>query len=217
MTGEAGDIRVVIADDHPVVRDGLCALLSSVPGITPVGTAATGRQAIRAAVTLNPDVLVLDIQMPDLTGIEAAQEICRVAPGVSVVMLTMFEDDESLFAAMRAGARGYVLKGAAPEQIVRAIRAVAAGEAVFGPGIARRVLAFLTTHSGQTAVALSELTSREREVLTLIAQGLGNHTVAGRMQLTTKTISNHLSAIYAKLGVADRAQAIARAKDAGLA
>jgi DNA-binding NarL/FixJ family response regulator len=213
---DSSDIHVVIADDHPVVRDGLSALLRSVPGIVPVGTASTGREAVRAAVTLHPHVLVLDIQMPDLTGIEAAREISRAAPGVAVVMLTMFEDDDSLFAAIRAGARGYVLKGAAPEQIVRAIRAVAAGEAVFGPTIARRVLTYLAAAVVSHDQSLTELTPREREVLNLIAQGLGNHAIAARLRLTTKTVSNHISAIYAKLGVADRAEAVTRARRAGL-
>ncbi|MFB9681675.1 response regulator transcription factor [Streptosporangium vulgare] len=210
-------IRVLVADDHPVVRDGLCALLRSVPGITPVATAATGREAIRGAVTHNPDVLILDIQMPDLTGIEAAREISRVAPQTAVVMLTMFQDDDSLFAAIRAGARGYILKGAAPDQIVHAIRAAAGGEAVFGSGVARRILAFLSAAPEQHAESFAQLTPREREVLALIAQGLGNHAIADRLRLNTKTISNHLSAIYTKLGVADRAEAITRARNAGLA
>ncbi len=131
-------MRVVLADDHPVVRDGLSALLASVDGIDVVGTAATGREAIRAAVTLSPDVLVLDVQMPDLDGVDAARETARAAPAVAVLMLTMFDDDDSVFAAMRAGAQGYVLKGATQEEIARAIRAVASGEAIFGPGIARR-------------------------------------------------------------------------------
>ncbi|GAA0384575.1 DNA-binding response regulator [Acrocarpospora corrugata] len=187
------------------------------PGITPVATAATGREAIRGAVTHRPHVLVLDIQMPDLTGIEAAREISRVAPLTAIVMLTMFEDDDSLFGAIRAGARGSVLKGAAPERIIHAIHAVAAGEAVFGPGIARRILAFLSTAPEQHVESFAHLTPREREILTLIAQGLGNHAIADRLRLNTKTISNHLSAIYPKLGVADRTQAILRAKDAGLA
>jgi DNA-binding NarL/FixJ family response regulator len=137
-------IRVVIADDHPVVRDGLSALLASVPSVTVTAIAATGREAVHAAVTLRPDVLVMDIQMPDLGGIAAAREITRAAPDVAVLMLTMFDDDDSVFAAMRAGARGYVLKGAQQDEIIRAIQAVAAGEAIFGPGIARRVLGLVS-------------------------------------------------------------------------
>ena len=135
-------IRVVLADDHPVVRAGLEALLSSLPGIEVVGVAATGREAIREVVTTRPDVAVLDLQMPDLDGFAATRELARSAPDVAVLVLTMFEDDDSVFAAMRAGARGYLVKGAEQEEIARAIRAVAAGEAIFGPGVARRVLTF---------------------------------------------------------------------------
>src|SRR6202050_4117389 len=130
----AGDIRVVIADDHPVVRDGLSPLLASVPSVTVAGVAADGREAVEAAVSLRPDVLIMDIQMPELTGVEAARQITRAAPGVAVLMLTMFDDDYSVLAAMRAGARGYVLKGAQQDEIIRAVHAVAAGEAIFGPG-----------------------------------------------------------------------------------
>ena len=148
MSAAEGPLRVVIADDHPVVRDGLSALLSSVAGIEVVGTAATGREAVRAAVTETPDVLVLDLQMPDLDGVAAATEIARAAPSVAVLVLTMFDDDDSVFAAMRAGARGYLLKGASQDEIVRGIHAVAAGEAIFGPGVARRVLGLLAGPTG---------------------------------------------------------------------
>jgi DNA-binding NarL/FixJ family response regulator len=160
------DIRVVIADDHPVVRDGLSALLASVPSVTVAGVAANGREAVHAAVTLRPDVLVMDVQMPGLTGVEAAREIGRVAPQVAVLMLTMFDDDYSVLAAMRAGARGYVLKGAQQDEIVRAIQAVAAGEAIFGPGIARLVLG-LVSAPPTAEIPFQNLTSREREVLDL--------------------------------------------------
>jgi DNA-binding NarL/FixJ family response regulator len=213
MTGTG--IRVVIADDHPVVRDGLSALLASVPAVTVVGVAATGREAVRAAVTLRPDVLVLDIQMPELTGVAAAGEIARAAPDVAVLMLTMFDDDDSVFAAMRAGARGYVLKGAQQEEIVRAIQAVAAGEAIFGPGIARRVLG-LVSAPAVAAVPFPALTSREREVLDLIAAGVRNAEIARRMSIAPKTVANHIAAIFNKLQVADRSQAIVLARDAGL-
>jgi DNA-binding NarL/FixJ family response regulator len=213
MTGTG--IRVVIADDHPVVRDGLSALLASVPAVTVVGVAATGREAVRAAVTLRPDVLVLDIQMPELTGVAAAGEIARAAPDVAVLMLTMFDDDDSVFAAMRAGARGYVLKGAQQEEIVRAIQAVAAGEAIFGPGIARRVLG-LVSAPAVAAVPFPALTSREREVLDLIAAGVRNAEIARRMSIAPKTVANHIAAIFSKLQVADRSQAIVLARDAGL-
>jgi DNA-binding NarL/FixJ family response regulator len=211
----ATGIRVVIADDHPVVRDGLSALLASVPSMTVAGVAATGREAVRAAVTLRPDVLVMDIQMPELTGVAAAGEISRVAPDVAVLMLTMFDDDDSVFAAMRAGARGYVLKGAQQEEIVRAIQAVAAGDAIFGPGIARRVLGLVSAPAA-AEVPFPDLTSREREVLDLIAAGVRNPEIARRMSIAPKTVANHIAAIFTKLQVADRNQAIILARDAGL-
>jgi DNA-binding NarL/FixJ family response regulator len=208
-------IRVVIADDHPVVRDGLSALLASVPSVTVVGVAATGREAVRAAVTLRPDVLIMDIQMPELTGVAAAGEITRAAPGVAVLMLTMFDDDDSVFAAMRAGARGYVLKGAQQDEIVRAIHAVAAGEAIFGPAIARRVLGLVSAPAVHD-VPFPDLTSREREVLDLIAAGVRNAEIARQMSIVPKTVANHVTAIFNKLQVADRNQAIVLARDAGL-
>lgn len=207
-------LRVVLADDHPVVRDGLAALLRSVPGIDVVETVSTGREAVRAAVTQRPDVAVLDIQMPDLDGVGAAARIARDAPDVAVLMLTMFDDDDSVFAAMRAGAGGYVLKGASQEEIVRAIHAVAAGEAIFGPSVARRVLAQL---SGTAAAdPFPDLTPREREVLTLMAEGLPTATIGARLGLAAKTVTNHASAVFAKLQVAGRAEAVERARRAGL-
>jgi DNA-binding NarL/FixJ family response regulator len=208
-------LRVVLADDHPVVRDGLSALLSSVPGIAVVATAATGREAVRAAVTEAPDVLVLDVQMPEGGGLAAATEVLRAAPSVAVLMLTMFDDDDTVFAAMRAGAHGYLLKGATQEEIVRAIRAVAAGEAIFGPGVARRVLG-LVAGPGRGADPFEDLTQREREVLELLAAGLTTTAVGARLGLATKTVTNHASAVFAKLGVAGRAEAVARARRAGL-
>jgi DNA-binding NarL/FixJ family response regulator len=213
MTG--ADIRVVIADDHPVVRGGLSALLASVPHVVVAGLAGTGREAVHAAVTLRPDVLVMDIQMPELSGVAATREITRAAPEVAVLMLTMFDDDDSVFAAMRAGARGYVLKGAQQEEIVRAIQAVAAGEAIFGPAIARRVLG-LVSAPASPGVPFAELTSREREVLDLIAAGVRNAEIARRMSIAPKTVANHVSAIFSKLHVADRSEAIVLARDAGL-
>jgi DNA-binding NarL/FixJ family response regulator len=207
-------VRVVIADDHPVVRDGLSALLASVPSVTVAGVAANGREAVRAAVTLRPDVLIMDIQMPELSGVAAAAEIARAAPGVAVLMLTMFDDDDSVFAAMRAGARGYVLKGAQQDEIVRAIHAVAAGEAIFGPGIARRVLGLVSAPA--PSAPFPALTGREREVLDLIAAGVRNPEIARRMSIAPKTVANHVAAIFAKLQVADRSQAIVVARDAGL-
>jgi DNA-binding NarL/FixJ family response regulator len=208
-------IRVVIADDHPVVRDGLSALLASVPSVTVAGIAATGREAVHAAVTLRPDVLVMDIQMPELGGVAATREIARAAPDIAVLMLTMFDDDDSVFAAMRAGARGYLLKGAQQDEIIRAIQAVAAGEAIFGPGIARRVLGLVSAPPAP-GVPFKGLTSREREILNHVAAGARNAEIARQMSIAPKTVANHISAIFSKLQVADRNQAIIRARDAGL-
>jgi DNA-binding NarL/FixJ family response regulator len=207
-------IRIVIADDHAIVREGLRGLLAAVDGYQLVGVAATGHEAVRAAVTLRPDVLVMDINMPAGTGIAATREIARVAPQVAVLMLTMFDDDESVFAAIRSGALGYVLKGNDPEDIVRAIASVAAGEAVFGAGIARRALAFLGAPGSQPALPV--LTPREREVLNLMATGLGNATIAGQLGVSPNTVANHVSNIFRKLQVETRAEAIVTARDAGL-
>ncbi|GAA1157966.1 response regulator transcription factor [Kribbella jejuensis] len=207
-------IRVVLADDHPVVRAGLAALLSSLPGIEVVGVAATGREAVREVVTTRPDVAVLDLQMPDLDGFAATRELARSAPEVAVLVLTMFEDDDSVFAAMRAGARGYLVKGAEQDEIARAIRAVAAGEAIFGPGVARRVLTFFA--SPPPADPFPELTAREREILDHLAAGLSNQAIAARLDLAPKTVANNVSTIFTKLGTADRATAIIQARNAGL-
>ncbi|NEA30132.1 response regulator transcription factor [Streptomyces sp. SID13031] len=209
-------IRVVLADDHPVVRAGLAALLSSLPGIEVVGVAATGREAVREAVTTRPDVAVLDLQMPDLDGFAATRELARTAPDVAVLVLTMFEDDDSVFAAMRAGARGYLVKGAEQDEIARAIRAVAAGEAIFGPGVARRVLSFFSTPPVPAADPFPDLTTREREILDLLAAGLSNTAIGTRLGLASKTVANNVSTIFTKLAVADRAAAIIQARDAGL-
>lgn len=208
-------VRVVVADDHAVVVQGVRALLSAVEGMELVGAADTGRAAVRAAVTLNPDVLVLDLQMPEMGGLEAIREIARRAPSVAVLVLTMFDDDDSVFAAMRAGALGYVLKGAAPDSVVRAIAAVAAGEAVFGAGVARRALDQLGRHRAGPDV-LPDLTPRERQVLELVATGLSNPAIATRLGMATHTVGNHITSIFAKLQVASRAEAIIRARTAGL-
>jgi len=208
-------VRVVVADDHPIVRDGLRALLTSIPDVELVGEATTGREAVRSAVTDRPDVIVMDLRMPDLDGAAATAEICRVAPDVAVLVLTMLDDDDSVFAAMRAGARGYLVKGASQQEIVRAITAVAAGEAIFGPGVARRVLRYFASPPATAAPAFPELSPREREMLDLIAGGLTNAAIAGRLGLSAKTVGNHTSAIFAKLQVAGRAEAIIRAREAG--
>ncbi|MPY80050.1 MAG: response regulator [Actinophytocola sp.] len=209
------DIRVAIADDHPIVREGLTALLGSLPGFDVVAVAATGRDAVKEVVMTQPDVVVLDLQMPGLDGFAATREIVRAVPTVAILVLTMFEDDDSVFAAMRAGARGYLVKGAEQEEISRAIRAVAAGEAIFGPGVAQRVLRYFSAPPS-VAEPFPELTAREREVLNLLAGGLANAAIAARLGLKPKTVANNVSAIFAKLQVADRAEAIVRARDAGL-
>jgi DNA-binding NarL/FixJ family response regulator len=208
-------LRVVLADDHPVVRDGLAALLALQPGMTVVETTSDGRAAVRAAVTLRPDVLVMDIQMPGLNGVDATAEISRMAPTVAILMLTMFDDDDSVFAAMRAGASGYILKGAEQEQITRAIRGVAEGGAVFGPGIARRVRSYLSTPHRPTP-KFPQLTPREHDILSLLAAGSTNTAIGTRLGLANKTVSNHISSILTKLQVASRAEAANRARAAGL-
>ena len=206
-------IRVLIADDHAMVREGLRALLSSMDGYELVGTATTGADAIREAILLKPDLLVLDIGFPDLSGIEVVRRLAKATPMVKILMLTMYDDDESILAAVRAGALGYVLKGADTDDLLRAITAVAAGEAIFGPGLARRVLQAL---SAPQEPAFTELTRREREVLELIASGMSNQAIAAKLGLSVNTISNHISSIFGKLQVSSRAEAIVRARSAGL-
>jgi DNA-binding NarL/FixJ family response regulator len=207
-------LRVVIVDDHPVFRDGLRALLDSRPGEFIVGEAATGGEAVELAERLQPDVVVMDLHLPELNGIEATRQIVQASPHVAVLVLTMFEDDESVFAAMRAGARGYVLKGASQEEILRGIEAVAQGEAIFGPAVAQRVIRYFAAPA--RAHPFPELTDREREILELIAQGCNNEAIAEQLVLSRKTVRNHVSNIFTKLCVADRAQAIVRAREAGL-
>jgi DNA-binding NarL/FixJ family response regulator len=211
------DIRVLIADDHPIVRDGLVALLSSVPGFDVVALCASGRDAVREAVVNAPDVAIVDLQMPDGDGFETTRTLARVAPNVAVLVLTMHADDQSVFAAMRSGARGYLVKGATQDEILGAIRAVALGEAIFGPGVARRVLAFFA--SGPTAPEappFPDLTNRERQILDLLAAALPNAVIAVRLSLAPKTVANTVSTIFAKLQVAGRPEAIVRARDAGM-
>ena len=209
------DIRVIIADDHPMFRQGLRALLEAL-GIEVVGEAENGPDAVRLAHDVQPDVVVMDLHMPGGNGIEATRTITRTSPHIGVLVLTMFRDDDSVFAAMRAGARGYLLKESGAEEIARAVRAVAAGEAIYGPEIARRVLTYFTEMPDPRKSAFPELTDREREVLELIAQGRNNGEIAGILFLSPKTIRNHVSNIFMKLHVADRAQAIVLAREAGL-
>jgi DNA-binding NarL/FixJ family response regulator len=210
-------IRIVIADDHGVVREGLRAVLGSEPDMEVVGEAATGKEVLERATEARPDVILMDIQMPDLNGIEATRRILEVNPEVGVVVLTMFEDDDSVFSAMRAGARGYVLKGAPPSEILKVLRAVAGGEAHFGPEIARRLMSFFSVpEAASPEESFPELTSREREILDLIARGHTNTKIAARLFVSPKTVGNHISHIFTKLQVADRAHAIIRAREAGL-
>jgi DNA-binding NarL/FixJ family response regulator len=182
-----------------------------------VGEAATGKEVLERAAELKPDVILMDIQMPQINGIEATRRILKVNPHVGVVVLTMFEDDDSVFSAMRAGARGYVLKGADPSQILKVLRAVAGGEAYFGPEIAKRLMDFFSAPKpASPEQALPELTSREVEILDLIAQGHSNAKIAARLFVSPNTVRNHISHIFTKLQVVDRAQAIVRAREAGL-
>jgi DNA-binding NarL/FixJ family response regulator len=207
-------IRVVLADDHPVVRDGLAALLAAVDGIEVVGVADSGREAVRAAVTLAPDVVVMDISMPDLDGVAATREIGRSAPRVGVLMLTMLDDEDSVRAALQAGAVGYVLKGDSREQIVRAIQAVAAGDVILNAGVARQVVVPQSPPS--TPPPLAQLTARERQILQQLASGASSAAIARRLGITPKTVNNTLSTIFSKLGVANRTEAALLAHRAGL-
>jgi len=210
-------IRVLIADDHVLFRDGLRALLKAAPETELVGEATTGDEAITLAAALQPDVILMDVQMPGVTGIEATRQIVHVSPHIAILVVTMFADDPSVFAAMRAGARGYLLKGATHGELVRAIQVVNNGEAIFSPQIAMRLMAyFASMRQAAPMPVFPELTDREREILTLIAQGASNAEIAARLVLSLKTVRNHITNILSKLQVADRAEAILRARDAGL-
>ncbi len=210
-------IRVLVADDHAVVREGLRAVLGSESDMEVVGEAVTGKEVVERATELRPDVILMDIQMPGINGIEATRRILDANPKIGVVVLTMFEEDDSVFSAMRVGARGYVLKGAHPSEILKVLRAVADGEAYFGPEIARRLMSFFSAPKpASPEEAFPELTSREVEILDLIAQGHTNAKIARRLYLSPKTVGNHISHIFTKLQVADRAHAIIRAREGGL-
>lgn len=212
----AESVRVLVADDHPLFRQGLRTAIDGGDGLEVVGEVETGTGAVERALELQPDVVVMDLQMPERNGIEATREIVSQSPHVGVLVLTMFEDDDSVFAAMRAGARGYLLKGSSHEEIVRAILAVNSGEAIFGPAIASRLMAYFAASGGGPAQAFPELTAREREVLEFIAQGKGNAAIANELVLSQKTVRNHVSNIFTKLQVLDRAQAIVKAREAGM-
>jgi DNA-binding NarL/FixJ family response regulator len=210
-------IRILIADDHPLFRKGIRTILGAIPDFEVVGEATTGQETAAAAATLQPDVILMDLQMPDGSGIVATREILQRTPEARILVVTLFEDDDSVFAALRAGARGYVLKDAEEEEIVRAIRAVAAGQAIFSPAVATRVLTYFAAPHHEDTRAFPSLTEREREILHLIAQGHSNPAIARQLSLSTKTVANHVSNIFSKLQVADRAEAIVRAREAGLA
>ena len=208
-------IKVLVADDHPVVRDGLRALFAEYPNIDVIGEADTGREAIKAAVIDKPDVIIMDLAMPDTDGFTATAEINRVAPEVAVLVLTMSDDDLTMTKAMRAGARGYLLKGATKEEILRAVTAVADGQAIFGPAVAQRVLARLATPFADED-PFPQLTPREHDVLRLVAQGVSNSVIADRLGLSLKTVNNNTSSIFNKLNVATRTEAAILARDRGL-
>ena len=210
------EIRLVFADDHPVFREGLQAVLATAPGIVVVGESETGTGALELCRDLRPDVVLMDIQMEDMNGIEVTRQLVGEQPELGVLMLTMFEDDESVFAAMRAGARGYLLKGSGRAEILRAVEAAAAGEAIFSPRIAARIRGFFQAQRSSKGAVFTDLTEREREVLDLIAQGLSNPTIARRLSISEKTVRNNVSNIFGKLHFADRAQAIVRSREVGM-
>ncbi len=209
-------LRLLVAEDHPLFRRGVISLLSAVEDFEVVGEVATGREAVERAEDLQPDVVLMDLQMPDGGGIEATREISRGSPNVRVLVVTLFEDDDSVFMALRAGARGYVLKDADEDELVRAVRSVGLGEAIFSPAVATRVLAYFATPRPVMPQAFPTLTDREREILDLIARGHPNPSIARQLSLSTKTVGNYVSNVFAKLQVADRAQAIIRAREAGM-
>ncbi|MDE3231659.1 MAG: response regulator transcription factor [Chloroflexota bacterium] len=210
-------LTVLIVDDHQFFRDGVRALLAAQPDMECVGEAADGEAAVRLVAELQPDVTLMDVQLPGMSGVDATRQIVRESPQARVLVVTMFEDDALVFAAMRAGARGYLLKGARHEDMVRAIRAVGSGDAIFSPAIATRMVEyFATALPSQTQKLFPELSEREREILALLAQGLKNPEIAERLVISPKTVRNYVSNIISKLQVTDRAHAILRAKDAGL-
>lgn len=212
-------IRLMIADDHKLFREGIKALLAVTTDIEIVGEAEDGESALKKCQELEPDVILMDINMSGLSGIEATRQILEKQPQTRVIMLTMLEDDASIFHAMRTGARGYLLKGADPTEVLSVIRAAAEGQALFGPAIATRLMNYFKELSAKPPVSdppFPELTERELEILRLIAQGFNNQELAQKLVLSPKTVRNHITSIFSKLQVADRAQAIVRAREAGL-
>ncbi|GHO72197.1 DNA-binding response regulator [Ktedonobacter sp. SOSP1-52] len=215
MTSEP--LRILLVDDHPLVRSGLRALLTSIPEMKVVGEASNGEEAIAQAAELQPDIILMDLNMPGINGIEATRRIVQTSPRIGILALTMLEDDASVFASMRAGARGYLLKGADQADVLRAISVVAHGEAIFSPSIAQRLMQYFANMQPiLPQSAFPDLTEREREILGFIAQGKSNAEIAEELVLSSKTVSNHVSNIFSKLQVVDRAQAVLRARQAGL-
>jgi DNA-binding NarL/FixJ family response regulator len=210
-------LRILIADDHPLFRKGMRTLLTATADTEVIGEATTGREVIELAAALQPDVILMDLQMPGVNGIEATRQILQDSPNIRILVVTLFEDDASVFTALRAGARGYILKDAKEDEILRAIRAVGSGEAIFSPAIATRLMEFFATPRPSASKEIfPTLTDREREILQLIARGSTNHDIARQLGLSVKTVNNYVSNIFSKLQVTDRAQAIIRARDAGL-
>jgi len=212
---EPAQVSILVVEDHPLYRKGLRTLIANEPDFALAGEAADGRKAVDLALELQPDVVLMDLQLPGQGGIAAIREIVAARPGLRILVLTLFQDDDSVFAALRAGARGYILKDTDEEDMVRAIRAIAAGESLFSPSVASRVLAFFANVRPVAPTAFPSLTARERDILYLIAQGRSNAAIAGELSLSVKTVANNVSTIFGKLQVADRAEAIVRAREAG--
>ncbi len=216
MTKAMESLTILIADDHPVFRKGLRALLASMQGVELTGEATSGEEAIRLAEQLQPDVILMDLQMPGVGGLAAIRQIVQTSPHIRILVLTMFQDNDSVFAALRAGARGYILKDMDDEEISRAILAVGSGEAIFSPAIAERMMQFFSARPALPTSLFPELTESERNVLVLMARGVNNEEIARQLSFSPKTVRNYVSNIFSKLQVADRAQAIVKAREAGL-
>lgn len=210
-------LRILIADDHPLFRKGMRTLLASMPETEVVGEATTGKEAVDRALALQPDIVLMDLQMPEGGGLTAIRSLTSANPETRILVVTLFEDDESVFAALKAGARGYVLKDADEDEMIRAIQAVARGEAIFSPAVASRLMDYFTAaRTSPHAEAFPDLTEREREILAMIARGRSNYEIAEELSISLKTVRNHASNIFSKLQVADRTQAAIRAREAGL-
>jgi DNA-binding NarL/FixJ family response regulator len=209
-------IRVLLVDDHVLVRDGLAVLLAGIGGFDIVGEAGTGEEALKQAQLLRPDVVLMDVRLPDIDGVEATRRIRAALPGTAVLMLTMYDDDATVFAAMQAGAQGYLLKDAEPDDVAGGIRAVTSGQAIFGPGVAQRMLTVLSSAQPTADYPFPQLTERERLILERLAAGRRTSEIAAELFLARKTVSNQLTSVFAKLGVADRAEAVAKARESGL-